>query len=255
MVKEGSFGKFKYLLYEPSHMNSLENLPLIVCMHGSGEIGSSLSKLKAREPYMSLHNGKFKTDAYVLMPQLPSGSWGKMAADLKKLIDKIVEACKCDTSRISLTGHSLGGMGVIEMLTKYPKYFSAGALLSCAKNYKGEVGKLPHIPMYFLYGEKEGNYGKYAREMFAVINGLNEESKIIAVKGYGHPIQFTWCNSQYGIFKWLIGYKAGELKMPTWGDWLNEMKLIDGRGMASNKSDESIDSDMAKKLGIKMGRY
>lgn len=255
MVKEGSFGKFKYLLYEPSHMNSLDNLPLIVCMHGSGEIGSSLSKLKKREPYISLNNGKFRTDAYVLMPQLSDGTWGKMAADLKKLVENIADTYKCDKQRISLTGHSLGAMGVIEILVKYPSCFSAGASLSCAKNYKSEIPKLAHIPLYFLYGEKEGNYGKYAREMFAVIDGLNEESKLVSVKGYGHPIQPMWVNEKYGIFDWLIGYKVGDLKMPTWGDWMNSMDLIDGRGKATGKSDEPMDGNVAKKLGIRMGKY
>lgn len=255
MVKEGSFGKFKYLLYEPSHMESLENLPLIVCMHGSGEIGSSLSKLKKREPYISLNNGKFKTYAYVLIPQLPSGTWGKMAADLKKLVDNIVDTYKCDKKRISLTGHSLGAMGVIEILVKYPNYFSAGALLSCAKNYKYEIPMLAHIPLYFLYGEKEGNYGKYAREMFAVIDGLNEESLLREVKGYGHPIQFTWCSEEYGIFNWLMRHKVGDLKVPTWGDWLSSMDLVDGRGKATEKSDKPMDGDVAKKLGIRMGKY
>jgi hypothetical protein len=146
-------------------------------------------------------------------------------------------------------------MGVIEILVKYPNYFSAGASLSCAKNYKSEIPKLAHIPLYFLYGEKEGNYEKYAREMFAVINGLNEESLIRAVKGYGHPIQFTWCSEEYGIFNWLVQYKVGDLKMPTWGDWMGSMDLIDGRGKATEKSDEPVDADMAKKLGIRMGKH
>lgn len=255
MIKEGSFGKFKYLLYEPTHMKNRKNLPLIVCMHGSGEIGSSLSKLKKREPYISFSNGKFDTCAYVLMPQLPSGTWGKMAIELKKLTDYIADLYWCDKQRISLTGHSLGAMGVIEILVKYPNYFSAGALLSCAKNYKNEIPKLAHIPLYFLYGEKEGNYGKYAREMFSVINGLNEESFIMAVKRYGHPIQFTWCSEEYGIFNWLTQYKVGDLKMPTWGDWMGSMGLIDGRGGTTEKLDKPMDDDVAKKLGIRMGKY
>lgn len=64
MIKEASFGKFKYLLYRPSEA---VGLPLVVVLHGSGEIGSSLSKLKKREPYISLHNGKYAPNACVLI--------------------------------------------------------------------------------------------------------------------------------------------------------------------------------------------
>lgn len=54
MLTDNSFDKFKYILYKPS---STSGLPLIVVLHGSGERGSSLSKLKQREPYLALSKG------------------------------------------------------------------------------------------------------------------------------------------------------------------------------------------------------
>ena len=39
MLTDSSYGKFKYILYYPDND---ANLPLIVVLHGSGEIGSSL---------------------------------------------------------------------------------------------------------------------------------------------------------------------------------------------------------------------
>ena len=248
MIEEGSYGKFKYLLYKPDHLTDLTNLPLIVVMHGSGEIGSSLSKLKKREPYISLKNGKFKTDAFVLMPQLPKDTWGKMAADMMNMIGHFVEELGCDKYRVSLTGHSLGAMGVIEIMLKYPGYFASGASLSAAKNYKADLPKLSHIPLYFLYGEKEHNYKKYAKEMFAVMDGLNTESKLTGVSGYGHPVQFTWCSEKYGIFDWLMQYRVGDLKNPTWQEWLNNMGVLDSLG-------ERIPDDMMMKLKIKKKKF
>ena len=243
MIEEGSYGKFKYLLYKPDHLKEMTNLPLIVCMHGSGEIDSSLSKLKKREPYISLKNGKFKTDAFVLMPQLPKDTWGKMAADLMKLIGHFIEELHCDKDRVSLTGHSLGAMGVIEIMLKYPGYFASGASLSCAKNYKADLSKLSHIPLYFLYGEKEHNYKKYAKEMFAVMADLTEETNLVGVPGYGHPIQFTWTSSKYGIFDWMIKYRVGDMKNPTWEEFLNKLEVT-GLG-------ERIPDEIAKALKIK----
>ena len=216
MITEGKYGAFKYLLYSPDHLTDMTNLPLIIVMHGSGEIGSSLSKLKKREPYISLNNGKFKTDAYVLMPQLPKNTWGKMAGDVVVMADHFAETLGCDRKRVSLTGHSLGAMGVIEIIMLFPHVFSAGASLSCAKNYKDKLGELSHIPLYFLYGEKEHNYKRYAREMYNKMNTLNEESKLVSVKGYGHPIQFTWTSSKYDIFKWLTQWQVGDLQNPSW---------------------------------------
>lgn len=247
MIKNGMCGKLKYLLFIPS---SSTGLPLVVVLHGSGEAGSSLVKLKKREPYISLNSGKCSPNAIVLMPQLPNGSWGKMASELKDLIDTVAETYKCDQSRISITGHSLGGMGVFQLLRKYPNYFSAGAALSCAKNYKGELSKLAHIPIWFLCGEKEKVYGKYAREMYTVMNTLNEESRLTVIKGYGHPIQFAWCNSRYGIFEWLTHYKLGDLNNPNWMEWLNNQGVMNGNKVTEKISDP-LPEEMVKRLGIR----
>ena len=43
MITDEAYGKFKYILYKPDGGG---HLPLIVVLHGSVEIGSSLSKLK-----------------------------------------------------------------------------------------------------------------------------------------------------------------------------------------------------------------
>lgn len=202
MLKDKAFGKFKYILYTP--LENAENLPLIVVLHGSGEVGKKLSKLKAREPYTSFKKG-FTTNAIVLMPLLPSGSWRKSAASLKKLIDYVAVENKCDISRISITGHSLGGAGVLEMIIKYPNYFSACASLSPCVNYKKEdLKKVSHMPIWFFYGEKEGKFGKYTRSMKTKLDNLKGNVKLTCVKGKGHAIQFCWTSSKYELFEWLI---------------------------------------------------
>ena len=203
MLNDFTFGKFQYILYTPGG----DNLPLIVVLHGSGEIGSSLSKLKKREPYISLNNGKCKPEAVVLMPQLPKGTWGECKGDLKALIDHVAEEQGCDVKRISITGHSLGANGTLDMLLAYPDYFSAASVLSPCKDIGSKMGQISHVPMWFLAGEKEHNYKKYAQSMYNRLKGLGGETKLTLVPGYGHPIQFTWVSDKYQMFDWLASYR------------------------------------------------
>ena len=126
MLTDNSYGKFKYILYRPDG----DHLPLIVVLHGSGEIGSDLGKLKKREPYLSLKSGKCAPNAVVLMPQLPKGSWGDCKTDLKQLIDYVAVEQGCDMKRVSITGHSLGANGTLDMPLAYPDFFSAASVLS-----------------------------------------------------------------------------------------------------------------------------
>ena len=205
-VKDSSHDKFKYILYTPDAPNT-PNLPLIVVLHGSGEIGSSLSKLKQREPYISLSNGKCTPNAYILMPQLPKGTWGDYKDSLKKLIDHVAEEQGCDTKRVSITGHSLGANGTLDMLLAYPDFFSAASVLSPCKDIGDKMKQIAHVPMWFLSGEKEHNYKKYAQSMYNRLKGLVGETKLTLVPGYGHPIQFTWVSEKYDMFDWLASYR------------------------------------------------
>lgn len=200
-LKDQSYGKYKYILYRPS---KAVNLPLIVVLHGSDEVGTRLSKLKKREPYISLKKGAISPNAVILMPQLPNGSWGKSAVSLKKLIDHVVKLNDCDANRVTITGHSLGGAGVMDMLLKYPNYFAAAASLSPCKVYKADKLKdIKHVPLWLFYGEREGKFGKYARLINSRLDSVGGDVKLTCVKGKGHAIQSCWVEKKYGLFEWL----------------------------------------------------
>lgn len=203
MLTDNSYGRFKYILYRT---DDGDGFPLIVVLHGSGEIGSDLSKLKKREPYISLNNGKCKPAACVLMPQLPKGSWGDCKATLKELIDHVAGEQGCDVRRISITGHSLGANGTLDMLLAYPDYFSAASVLSPCKDIGSKMQQIAHVPIWFLAGEKEHNYKKYAVSMHDRLEKQGGVTRLTLVPGYGHPIQFTWVSEKYQMFDWLTGF-------------------------------------------------
>lgn len=253
-VTDHKYGAFKYMLYAPTHLDNARNLPLVVVLHGSGEIGSSLSKLMKREPFLSLRNGKFQPDCYVLMPQLPRKNWGYYAVELINLCTFVQEAVGCDKTRVSLTGHSLGAMGVIEVMLKYPGYFSAGAALSCCRDYSKDLAKLAHMPLWFIHGSKENSYGKYSKAMYRVMDTLNTEARYLSVPGKGHPIQPVWCSEKYGIFEWLTQFHAWELKNPTWEWLLRDMNILDDEGRLTINAQFEIGDEAARAFCLRKSR-
>jgi len=251
MSTDHSYGKFRYILYRPEDGGGL---PLVVVLHGSGEIGNDLSKLKRREPYISLANGKCAPEAVVLMPQLPKGTWGECKADLKALIDHVAGEQGCDVKHISITGHSLGANGTLDMLLAYPDFFSAASMLSPCKDIGSRMNEIQHIPMWFLAGEKEHNYKKYAQSMYNRLKDLGGEAKLTLVLGYGHPIQFTWVSEKYAMFDWLSSFEnqAGEVEKVIadlskyqgdidWGQAFSSLGFAILRSSVGVKKDERYD--------------
>ena len=250
-LNDYSFGKFKYILYEPSG----EHLPLIIVLHGSGEVGSSISKLKKRAPYLSLKNGDISPHAYVLMPQLPSGSWGKSTGSLKKLIDHVVSKFNCDPNSISITGHSLGGAGTMDMLIKHPDYFAAAASLSPCQNYKDKLQCIVDVPIWFFYGERESKFASYTKQMKSKLDSIGGNAKITCVKGKGHAIQFCWCSPKYHLFDWLTSYSLIEPQYPTWFEFIRGLPgaedIEDDQELVKWMNETTINADFAKGLGVK----
>ena len=109
-----------YILSKPDYIT--ESKPLIVFLHGSGERGSDLDKLKKHGPLNYIKSKKL--DAYILAPQCPQDKYWN-SEELYLLIQKIIRENKIDTSKIYLTGLSMGAWGAWNLAFEHPELFAA----------------------------------------------------------------------------------------------------------------------------------
>lgn len=111
---------YGYVLQSPE--NKKDKKPLIVFLHGSGERGSDVEKVKVHGPlkYTKTH----KIDAYILAPQCPDNEYWD-AEVLYKLILKIQKENNIDPNRIYLTGLSMGGWGAWNLAFAHPEMFAS----------------------------------------------------------------------------------------------------------------------------------
>lgn len=126
-VKDGSFAteivqkkQLNYLLNIPSDTKAKK--PLIVFLHGSGEKGNDLEKVKVHGPFKYLKTNSI--DAYVLAPQCPEGEYWD-SETLYRLVQKVVKENNVDQNRIYLTGLSMGGWGAWNLAFAHPEMFAA----------------------------------------------------------------------------------------------------------------------------------
>lgn len=172
-------GVMPYALYTPSSIDENEKTPLIVWLHGSGEVGVG------EETFFN--SGLLKTmnkwrrqgfNAYVICPHLTgnynTGSWNKESTknNLRALIDKFIEEYNIDLDRIIVVGHSLGGQGALYMAHELPEYFSRCVVLS-GYNPGIDISEIEIPTIGFVgtknAGEDEGSISymkKYFMEVF-----------------------------------------------------------------------------------------
>jgi predicted peptidase len=142
---DSSKGYLEYRFYTPTVSHT--SLPLVIWLHGMGEgrpaDGTTWAAYGGVVPDFLKNTGQMLAGeigtawvkpenqaarpAYVLVPQSSQTGWGVSDQEnLKAVIDELLAGnSKIDFNRIYLTGDSMGGMGTLDMLQRYPEFFAA----------------------------------------------------------------------------------------------------------------------------------
>ena len=117
----------RYLLYLPEgyHQDTNHKWPLVMFLHGSGESGADLQKVKVHGPPKLVEQGR-KFPFILVSPQSDVGS-GWNTDQLYHLLLDLKKNKRVDDQRIYLTGLSMGGFGTWDLAMKHPEEFAAAA--------------------------------------------------------------------------------------------------------------------------------
>ena len=152
-----------YLLFMPRDTTAVENgkYPLIITLHGIGERGSDLWKVK-NEGLPKILDGKNSFPFIVVSPQCPSSTeWyynDGVQQLVNKMIDSVIARYPVDTNRIYLTGLSMGGIGTLDLAIRYPKRFAALIPIAFRIEDGWDLCTIKDIPMWGFPRTKGSNY-------------------------------------------------------------------------------------------------
>ena len=215
----------EYLLFLPAdyQKDKEKPWPLMLFLHGAGERGKDLSKVTVHgPPKLVKENGDFP---FILVsPQCPAGeSWSDEA--LLGLLDEVIKKHRVDTSRVYLTGLSMGGYGSWSLGLNNPERFAAlvpicggGDLLPVLLPGGGKQAALKKLPVWAFHGAKD-----------SVVPISESERMVNALKKAGNQnVKFT-VYPEADHDSWTETYKNQELY-----DWLLQQKLaskpVTGKG-------------------------
>ena len=201
---------FRYWLYTPK--NPVENMPLIVYLHGSSGKGGDLNILMNEDGFPQyLKNGQLgDVPAYILIPQLPAEKrgWASVSQSVYQLISETVSTCQIDSDNISLTGHSMGGTGTWNLAAQYPQMFARIAPLSgSARGQAAQLEALKDIPVRAFVGSDDTVIlPEYSENAVTELNALGGNAQITIFEGADHfavPSQ-TYLDPSISLVNWLI---------------------------------------------------
>ena len=196
--------RLNYLLYLPDGYDETKSAkwPLVLFLHGAGERGANLEKVKIHGPPKLIAEGK-DFPFIMLSPQCPNGQWWE-AEVLNGLIEHIEKIHRVDQDRIYVTGLSMGGYGTWALAMRYPKKF-AGIAPICGGGIPYRTRYITKMPIWTFHGDADTAVD--IRETQALVDELKKrdsEVKFTIYPGVGHNSwEQTYDNPE--LYKWLLG--------------------------------------------------
>jgi predicted peptidase len=193
----------KYLLYLPSgYDKGHDRWPLILFLHGAGETGDDLAKVKIHGPPKIIEAGR-ELPFVVVSPQSPQRGWNVLA--LNALLDQVLSQQRIDPTRVYLTGLSMGGRGTWDLAAAYPERFAAIVPI-CGSGNPADARKLKDIPVWAFHGAKDvGSPVERSEIMVHAIQKAGGDARLTVypeaehdawTETYDNPELYTWLLQQ-----------------------------------------------------------
>lgn len=193
----------RYLAFLPKAYSAKgPGVPLMLFLHGSGERGTDLEKVKAwGPPAIAEKDPDFPF--LVIAPQLGDGeAWHALA--LKGLLDLVLSKYNVDRKRVYLTGLSLGGYGAWDLAMRYPQYFAAVAPI-CGGGIARAVGSMRTIPTWVFHGKKDDAVPEVeSARMVEALKAAGGNVKYTVLPQGGHVDAWVHAYDKAGLFDWFL---------------------------------------------------
>jgi predicted peptidase len=207
-----------YLLYlPPTYATSKEPCPVLVFLHGGGEVGEDLAGIFAHGPNMILHRSGYANfratfPFIVISPQCPPRGqrWDQplmIKATVALIRDLEARLPWFDKDRVYLTGLSMGGKGTWFVGHEAPELFAAMAPMSASTNQPGLAEALRSTPVWMVAGERDQEAVEGTQEMEKALDKISGvEVKRTVFPHTGHEVYDpVYQNAQF--YEWLLQHR------------------------------------------------
>jgi len=205
----GQTVQMRFWLYLPPGYPGRGRWPLILFLHGAGERGDDLDRVKIHGPPKRIDTEDASFPFVIVSPQCPDEGWWSEDDQIERLdalLEDVVSRYEIDPERLYVTGLSMGGYGTWTLAARYPHRFAAIAPI-CGGGDPGAAAWLSHLPAWVFHGAKD-----------PVVPLEASREMVDALKTAGAPVTFTvypevghdaWTESYQNpaLYEWFLQHR------------------------------------------------
>jgi predicted peptidase len=198
-----------YRLFVPLDYNPLEEYPLVLFLHGSGETGTDNTSQLSHVDGLLTHAKMPAYSSFLLAPQTNSG-WSSTVEQMTlSVIDQLQTQYSIDSNRRYVTGLSMGGYGTWDMISRYPDRFAA-AVPICGG---GDITMAPLLvdePIWAFHNAGDMTVSvSQSREMIEAISAAGGTPRYTEYPKNGHNA-YDPAYSEPELYVWMYGQGVAE---------------------------------------------
>jgi predicted esterase len=209
-MKTGNLERLRYLVYLPKDYEGdlAKKWPVLLALHGGGELGDDLELVKTT-PIPRLARGGKDFPFIIIAPQCPAlGDWNPW--ELNSLLDEVSQKYRVDEERICATGYSMGGFGVWSLACAFPLRLAAIAPL-CGGCEPGAMGRIKDLAIHVFHGEDDPIVPlDLDRRCVEALKKLGSPVLFTAYPKTGHAI-WTQTYANEDLYRWFLRQRRGQV--------------------------------------------
>lgn len=228
--------KLPYRLFMPANYDPSKKYPVLLVLHGAGEMGKNNTLQLHNVKKIFECNGDIISQGFVLCPQTDvwwdlggSNLTGKLGSVLH-LLEEVQNTYSCDANRIYVTGLSMGGYATWDLLAEHGQIFAAGMPVCGGSSRIGQAAAMKDIPIRIYHSQDDDTVPFYHSEMMydAVVEAGNKNVEFIILNGYVHNA-WDYAYADRDGFSWL--YAQNKSSNPTCAyDYVPYFTIRDAKG-------------------------
>lgn len=192
-----------YLLYTPDTYNEKKSYkwPVVIFLHGVGEIGADVNVLR-KVGLPKVVTGK---QFVMIAPQCTASWWNTDV--LQQLYKEVLKKYHVDSSRVYLTGLSMGGFGTWNWAQSSPEKFAAIVPI-CGVGTPSQACVLKKMPIWAFHNANDPTVGVAgSRDMVNALKSCGSNLIRYTENATGGHDAWTKAYADTALYTWLFQQK------------------------------------------------
>jgi predicted peptidase len=223
--------RLPYRVLYPLNFDLAKKYPLLIFLHGAFEKGTdNEAQLNIGGRYFLIDSNRRNFPAFIVFPQCPvDDSWAYFETELdsstglakrwnfpfvkkptqiglllKELVDTLINLSFVDKNKVYLGGLSQGGMGVYDLIARYPNVFAAAFPICGAGKISTASKFAKHTAVWLFHGKEDDIVPVYfSQQFYQKLKKLGADVRYTEYPGVKHN---SWVNAfkEPQLLPWLL---------------------------------------------------